>query len=138
MLLFTQVSVGGSYAADLLPGFLIIAFGMALCFVPISIAALAGVQQAEAGLASGLINTSQQVGGAVGIALLSTIAISRTEDEVAGGTALPDALTSGFQLAFWVGAAIAALGVVAALVLIREEELAPASVPDAAPALDPA
>src|SRR5687768_5008660 len=138
MLLFTQVSVGGSYAADLLPGFLIIAFGMALCFVPISIAALAGVQQAEAGLASGLINTSQQVGGAVGIALLSTIAISRTENEVAGGTALPAALTSGFQLAFWVGAAIAALGVVAALVLIREEELAPASVPDAAPALDPA
>src|SRR5687768_12552798 len=138
LILFTQVSVGGSYAADLLPGFLIIAFGMALCFVPISIAALAGVQEAEAGLASGLLNTSQQVGGAVGIALLSTIAISRTENEVAAGTALPSALTSGFQLAFWVGAAIAALGVVAALVLIREEELAPASVPDAAPALDPA
>nr|MBA2383821.1 MFS transporter [Actinomycetota bacterium] len=127
MLLFTQVSVGGSYAADLLPGFLIVAFGMALCFVPISIAALAGVQQAEAGLASGLINTSQQVGGAVGIALLSTIAISRTENEVAAGTALPNALTSGFQLAFWVGAAIAAAGVVAAFVLIREEDLAPAA-----------
>jgi EmrB/QacA subfamily drug resistance transporter len=123
MLLFTQVSVGGSYAADLLPGFLIIAFGMALCFVPISIAALAGVKQAEAGLASGLINTSQQVGGAVGIALLSTIAISRTEDKVAAGTAAPQALTSGFQLAFWVGAAIAAVGVLAALVLIRDEEL---------------
>ena len=106
---FTQVSVGGSYVADLLPGFLIIAFGMALCFVPISIAALAGVQQAEAGLASGLINTSQQIGGAVGIALLSTIAISRTENEPSrAGRPLPVALTSGFQLAFWVGAAIAA------------------------------
>jgi len=123
LLLFTQVSVDGSYAADLLPGFLIVALGMALCFVPISIAALAGVKEAEAGLASGLINTSQQIGGAVGIALLSTIAISRTENEVAAGTAVPQALTSGFQLAFWVGAAIALAGVVAALALIRQEEL---------------
>jgi EmrB/QacA subfamily drug resistance transporter len=98
MVLFTQVSVGGSYVTDLLPGFLIIAFGMALCFVPISIAALAGVQQAEAGLASGLLNTSQQVGGAVGIALLSTVAITRTENELAGGTAMPYALTSGSSL----------------------------------------
>jgi hypothetical protein len=132
MLLFTQVSVGGSYAADLLPGFLLVALGMALCFVPISIAALAGVKQAEAGLASGLINTSQQIGGAVGIALLSTIAITRTENEVGAGTAVPEALTSGFQVAFWAGAAIALLGVVAALVLIRQEEIAPAG--EAAPA----
>ena len=131
LVLFTQVSVGGSYATDLLPGFLIIALGMALCFVPISIAALAGVKQAEAGIASGLINTSQQVGGAVGIALLSTIAVSRTENEVAAGTAAPEALTSGFQLAFWVGAGIALAGVVAALALIRQEEIAVA--PEAAP-----
>ena len=130
LVLFTQVPVDGSYAANLLPGFLIIALGMALCFVPISIAALAGVSQAEAGIASGLINTSQQIGGAVGIALLSTIAISRTENEVAAGTAVPQALTSGFQLAFWVGAAIALAGVVAALALIRQEEIAPA--PEAA------
>jgi EmrB/QacA subfamily drug resistance transporter len=131
MFLFTQVSVDGSYAANLLPGFLIVALGMALCFVPISIAALAGVSQAEAGIASGLINTSQQIGGAVGIALLSTIAISRTENEVAAGTAAPQALTSGFQLAFWVGAGIALAGVVAALALIRQEEIAGA--PEAAP-----
>jgi EmrB/QacA subfamily drug resistance transporter len=124
MLLFAQVDVGGSYATDLLPGFLIVALGMALCFVPISIAALAGVRQAEAGIASGLINTSQQIGGAVGIALLSTIAISRTEDELATGSAMPQALTSGFQLAFWVGAGIALAGVVAALTLIRQEEIA--------------
>ena len=136
LLLFTQVSVGGSYATHLLPGFLLVALGMALCFVPISIAALAGVRQAEAGLASGLINTSQQIGGAVGIALLSTIAISRTENEVAAGTAVPQALTSGFQLAFWVGAGIALAGVVAALVLIRQEEIAAA--PEPRPALEPA
>ena len=138
LLLFTQVSVGGSYAADLLPGFLIIAFGMALCFVPISIAALAGVKEAEAGIASGLINTSQQVGGAVGIALLSTIAITRTDNEVAAGTALPQAMTSGFQLAFWVGAGIALAGVVAALALIRQEEIAPAGAHEAQPALEAA
>jgi MFS family permease len=136
LLLFTQVSVGGSYATHLLPGFLLVALGMALCFVPISIAALAGVRQAEAGLASGLINTSQQIGGAVGIALLSTIAISRTENEVAAGSAVPQALTSGFQLAFWVGAGIALVGVVAALVLIRQEEIA--TVTEPRPALEPA
>ena len=85
MILFTQIPVDGSYAANLLPGFLIIALGMALCFVPISIAALAGVAQEEAGLASGLINTSQQIGGAVGIALLSTIAISPDRERARGG-----------------------------------------------------
>ena len=138
LLFFTQVSVGGSYVSDLLPGFLVIALGMALCFVPISIAALAGVKEAEAGIASGLINTSQQVGGAVGIALLSTVAISRTDNEVAAGTALPQAMTSGFQLAFWVGAAIALAGVVAALVLIRQEELAPAGAHEAQAALEAA
>ena len=72
----------------------------------------------------GLINTSQQIGGAVGIALLSTVAITRTENEFAAGAARPEALTSGFQLAFWVGTAIALAGVAAALVLIRQEEIA--------------
>ena len=94
------------------------------------ITALAGLR-AEAGIASGLINTSQQIGGAVGIAILSTVAITRTENEFAAGTARPEALTSGFQLAFWVGAAIAIVGVVASLVLIRQEEIAHAG--EAAP-----
>ena len=89
LLYFTQVSVDGSYVSDLLPGFLIIGVGIGFSFVPISIAALAGVQPAEAGLASGLINTSQQIGGALGIAALSTIATSQTEDAVLGGAALP-------------------------------------------------
>src|SRR5215218_2668455 len=84
---FTQVSVGGSYVTDLLPGFLLIGFGIGFSFVPISIAALAAVQPAAAGLASGLINTSQQIGGALGIAALSTIATSHTADAVASGTA---------------------------------------------------
>jgi EmrB/QacA subfamily drug resistance transporter len=134
---FTQVSVGGSYLSDLLPGFLLIAIGIGFSFVPISIAALAGVQAAEAGLASGLINTSQQIGGALGIAALSTIATSRTDDALASGTALPSALVDGFQGAFIAGVGIAAIGIVAALLLIRRDELeqAPAEV-EAEPALD--
>ena len=132
LFLFTRIAVDGSYASHLLPGFLIVALGMALCFVPISIAALAGVKEAEAGLASGLINTSQQIGGAVGIALLSTIAFTRTETRLAEGVAQPQAFTDGFQLAFWVGGAIAVAGVVAALALIRQDEIAAA--PEAQPA----
>jgi EmrB/QacA subfamily drug resistance transporter len=120
---FTQVSVHGSYLADLLPGFLLVGLGLGFSFVPISIAALAGVRPAEAGLASGLFNTSQQIGGALGIAALSTIATSRTADAVASGTALPSALIDGFTAAFVVGVAVAAVGVLAALTLIRRDEL---------------
>jgi EmrB/QacA subfamily drug resistance transporter len=120
---FTQVSVGGSYVADLLPGFLLVGIGLGFSFVPISIAALAGVQPAEAGLASGLINTSQQIGGALGIAALSTIATSRTADAVASGTALNAALVDGFRGAFITGVVIAALGIAAAVTLIRRDEL---------------
>ncbi len=127
LLYFTQVSVEGSYLGDLLPGFLVIAMGMAFSFVSISIAALAGVPAKDAGIASGLINTSQQIGGALGIAVLSSVAIANTNSAARSGDAVPQALTSGFQAAFWVGAAVAAVGVVAALVLIRKEELA--SVP---------
>jgi EmrB/QacA subfamily drug resistance transporter len=131
LLWFTQVSVGGSYAFDLLPGFLLIAIGMGFSFVPISIAALAGVDDAEAGLASGLINTSQQIGGALGIAALAALANNVTSDATATGTALPNALVDGFHAAFWGAAIVAALGIVASLVLIRGDELAaePVGVP---------
>jgi predicted small integral membrane protein len=132
---FTQVSVGGSYVTDLLPGFLLIGIGIGFSFVPISIAALAGVQPAEAGLASGLINTSQQIGGALGIAALSTIATSRTEDAVASGSALPVALVHGFTGAFVAGVIVAGLGIVAALTLIRRDELEEVAV-EAEPAFE--
>jgi MFS family permease len=135
LVFFTQVSVGGSYVGDLLPGFLLIGIGIGFSYVPISIAALAGVQPAEAGLASGLINTSQQIGGALGIAALSTIATSQADDAVAGGSALPVALVDGFTAAFVAGVIIAGLGIVAALTLIRREELEQEQ-PEAEPALD--
>jgi len=135
---FTQVSVGGSYLGDLLPGFLVVGLGIGFSFVPISIAALAGVQPAEAGLASGLFNTTQQIGGALGIAALSTIASSHTDGALASGTPLPNALVDGFQAAFVAGAIVAALGIVASLTLIRRRHLeqAPAVEPIAEPALD--
>ena len=120
---FTQVSVNGTYLGDLLPGFLLVGVGLGFSFVPISIAALAGVRPAEAGLASGLFNTTQQIGGALGIAVLSTIATSRTTHALADGTAPPSALVHGFTGAFVVGAGIAAVGIVAALTLIRRDEL---------------
>jgi MFS family permease len=131
LVFFTQISVGGSYVDDLLPGFLLVGLGLGFSFVPISIAALAGIQPAEAGLASGLLNTSQQIGGALGIAALSTIATSQTSDAVATGTAVPSALVDGFTAAFLAGAVIAAVGIGAALTLVRRDELetAPAAEP---------
>src|SRR4051795_7122042 len=137
---FTQVSVGGSYAGDLLPGFLIIAVGMGFSFVPISIAALAGVKPSEAGLASGLINTSQQVGGALGIAALSAVATSTTTDRIAAGGAKAAALTDGFQAAFVGGTAVAVVGVVVALFVVRgrDIETAPVLAPEMEAALEAA
>jgi MFS family permease len=135
---FTQVSVGGSYLGDLLPGFLLIAIGLGFSFVPISIAALAGVQPSEAGLASGLINTSQQIGGALGVAVLSTIATSTTSNGLESGTGVPFALTDGFQAAFIAAAAIAVVGVLAAVVLIRRDDLTPQEVFEGEPALEAA
>ena len=110
---------------------------MGFSFVPISIAALAGVQPSEAGLASGLINTSQQIGGALGIAALSAVATSTTAADVAGGTAAPFALTDGFQTAFAAGAGVALAGVLVALLVVRRRDLAP-QVIDTRPALEPA
>jgi EmrB/QacA subfamily drug resistance transporter len=120
---FTQVSVDGSYLADLLPGFLLIGVGLGFSFVPVSIAALAGITGQDAGLASGLINTSQQVGGAIGLAILSTVATTRTENLLADGKDPATALTSGFQIAFWVGAGLAVASLIATLVFLRKKDL---------------
>ena len=123
---FSQVSVGGGFTADILGPSLLAAVGLGFGFVTSTIAAVSGVEAREQGLASGLINTSQQIGGALGLAVLSTIATSRTEDVMAsaGGdpSAITNALTEGFQSAFLGGAAIAALGFVLTLVLIRSRD----------------
>jgi EmrB/QacA subfamily drug resistance transporter len=139
---FSQVDVGGSYLGDILFPSVIAAVGLGFAFVPMTIAAVAGVEPHEAGLASGLINTSQQVGGALGLAILASIANSRTDSLMteAGGavSALPNALTEGFQIAFIVGAGFAVLGAVLAATLISSqtsrEHAEAAQRGDAAPA----
>ncbi len=121
LLLFTQVSAGGSFGGDVLLPSIVVALGLGFSFVPITIVALAGVTPNEAGLASGLINTAQQVGGALGLAILGSIATSRTNHVLASsapGSGLPHALTEGFKVAFAVGAGFAVLGVVLALVVV--------------------
>jgi EmrB/QacA subfamily drug resistance transporter len=123
---FSRVSVDGGFTTDILGPSLVAATGLGFAFVTTTIAAVSGVRAQESGLASGLINTSQQIGGALGLAVLATIANSRTDDVMAsaGGqpSALPNALTEGFQWAFLGGAAIAALGFVLTLTLIRSRD----------------
>ena len=119
---FSRVPVDASYPADILGPFLLGAVGGAAALVAITIAAVTGVEDREAGLGSGLINASQQIGGALGIAILATVAISRTNDAVAesGGdpAALPAALTDGFTAAFVAGAIVSIAGAAIALALL--------------------
>jgi EmrB/QacA subfamily drug resistance transporter len=119
LLLFSQVSADGSFAADVLAPSVIVAVGLGFSFVSQTLAATNGVRGEEAGLASGLINTSQQVGGALGLAVLWTLATDHTDQVAATGAAPPVALVEGFQLAFTIAAAIAAVGAIIALVGIR-------------------
>jgi EmrB/QacA subfamily drug resistance transporter len=123
---FSEISVDGGFAADILGPSLLAALGLGFAYVTTTIAAVSGIEDSEQGLASGLINTSQQIGGALGLAILATVATSRTDDVVAaaGGNprALPDALVEGFQSAFFGGALIAVIGLVLTLVLIRSSD----------------
>ena len=137
LLFFTHIRVDGTYLHDLVPGFILVGVGLGFAFVPVSIAALQGVTGSLAGAASGLINTSQQVGGAVGVAVLSTIAVTVSTNHVtsavksavaAGGNAqqaataaAPQALVDGFHTAFYVAAATALVGLVCTVLFIRRQ-----------------
>ena len=123
MLWYAQIPVHGRFLGDLLPGYLLVGVGMAFAFIPMSIAALAGVAHHEAGLASGLINTAQQIGGALGVAVASTVAFTHMRTLVASGHSQPVALTSGFSLAFWVIAIVSAVSVLATVTLVRSAEV---------------
>jgi EmrB/QacA subfamily drug resistance transporter len=122
-LYYTQVSAHGSFASELLPGYLLIGFALPFTFIPISIAALAGVSHDEAGLASGLINTAQQIGGAVGVAVCSSVLFS----------AAAFVTVSGVSNAFWVLVGISVAALVSAVVLIKDEQLQPASETQSSP-----
>jgi EmrB/QacA subfamily drug resistance transporter len=126
LVLYAQLPVRGHYFWDLFPAFLLSGIGLALAFVPMSIGALTGVQQSEAGVASGLINTSQQIGGAIGVAAATTIATTFTSHYVnahPGTSALAGgALNHGFQVTFYVLAAVAAVGAVVAYLLTEPKQ----------------
>jgi EmrB/QacA subfamily drug resistance transporter len=123
----TQVPVHGHFWTSLAGPFLVTGLGTAFAFIPVSIGGLAGVAEHEAGLASGLLNTSQQLGGAIGVAVASTVAASHFKTLVQDGAPTAAALTGGFQLALWVCGAIGLLAVPITFLLIRRDELAPAS-----------
>jgi EmrB/QacA subfamily drug resistance transporter len=129
LVLFARLPVHGHYFSDLFPAFMISGLGLALAFVPMSIGALTGVRQADAGIASGLINTTQQIGGAVGVAIATTVATTFTTHYVhahAGTNAFSaPALTHGFQMAFYVLAALAGLGAVLSAVMLESKPAEP-------------
>jgi hypothetical protein len=112
----SRIPVDGTYLRDLLPGMMVMSLGLGAVFVAVTSAANAGVPADKAGLAAALLNASQQVGGALGLAIFSAIATSRTTDLLASHTPVPDALTSGFQRALLASSVFL---VVAAVVALR-------------------
>jgi EmrB/QacA subfamily drug resistance transporter len=130
---FARLPVQGHYFSDLFPPFIISGLGLALAFVPMSIGALTGVRQRDAGIASGLINTTQQIGGAIGVAVATTVATTFTTRYVdahpGSGSFSPAALTHGFQIAFYVLAGMAAVGALIAAAMLESR---PAQAEDGA------
>ncbi len=139
LLLFLRLTPDSSYVADLLPGIMLTSIGMGLVFVPITLIATSGIPGDDAGLASGLFNTSQQIGGALGLALLSTLATNRTEDELASVGRRPteadtaEALVSGFHVTWAASAILLATGGVLLLLLLRRRDVAAVADGEAAP-----
>jgi EmrB/QacA subfamily drug resistance transporter len=122
--ILSGAGTGGSYASDLLPGIIPMSIGIGLTFVPLTLIGTTNVENADAGLASGVFNTSQQVGGALGLAVLSTFATSRTGALTASGAGHAQAMVGGFQVAFTAGAVLIALGAILLAVLIRPRDVA--------------
>jgi EmrB/QacA subfamily drug resistance transporter len=135
-LLLTQVSVGGSYIGDIVFGLLVCGLGIGLVFVTATVAALAGVAEHESGLASGLSNTALQIGGALGVAIVTTVAVSRSEDYLAANDGADPlvVLNEGFQSAFLACGVLAGIGLALALVLLGRPRKAPSQRLEPVPA----
>jgi EmrB/QacA subfamily drug resistance transporter len=124
LLLFARAPVDGSYLSDVLPVMVLLGSGAGLCFPSLATLAMSGATQSDSGLASGLVNTSLQVGGAVGLAVLATLATTRTESLLGSGSSTASALTDGYHLAFVVAAGLVVAAVGVALTVLRPEALA--------------
>jgi MFS family permease len=132
----SRIPVDGSYASDILPGLLVVAFGLGAVFVGATTAANAGVEEDKAGLAAGLLNTSQQLGGALGLAILSAIATAQTTSLIDGGhDSVAEAATSGYQRALLVGAGLVLASALVALFAPNPRQTKPV-VEEEQPALD--
>jgi MFS family permease len=129
LVLLSRAPVGGTYVADVLPGLVVMGLGLGFTFVPMTLIATTNVAHEDAGLASGLFNTSQQIGGALGLAILSTIATNRTADHLGALGHVPspadmaDAVVTGYHAGFVAGAGMLVLGVVMAAAFLRNRDL---------------
>jgi EmrB/QacA subfamily drug resistance transporter len=119
--LFAQAPVDGDYVTDVLPTMILLGTGAGLCFPALMTLAMSGATPSDAGLASGLVNTTAQVGGALGLAVLATLSASRSDGLVADGASAASALTSGYHLAFWIGAGLIGAAIVVALAVLQPE-----------------
>jgi MFS family permease len=119
--LFTQAPVDGSYAVHLLPGLLLLGLGMGAAFPALMSLAMSDSSPSDAGLASGLVNTTAEAGGALGLAVLATLAAARSDQLVAGGASTASALTDGYHLAFWVAAGLVAAAAGVAATVLRPQ-----------------
>jgi len=127
--LFTQAPVGGSYLPDVLPVMVLLGCGIGVSFPALMTLAMSGATTEDAGLASGLVNTTVQVGGALGLAVLATLATTRSDQQIAHGSSQATALTTGYHLAFLIGAALVVVALMVAMTVLIEPR--PASAPDA-------
>jgi MFS family permease len=120
MLLFARTPVDGNYLVDLFPALFIFGAGAGVAFPALMMLAMSGATPQDAGLASGLVNTTGQVGGAIGLALLATLSTERTKTLLEDGESTAAALTGGFHLAYLIGAALAVVAIIAAVTVLRE------------------
>jgi MFS family permease len=137
LLMLARAPVSGSFLPDVLPSMILLGFGAGLAFNPVLLAAMGDVRQSEAGLASGFVNTSFMMGGALGLAVLASVAASRTSSLLAGGHQHLDALTGGYHAAFVIGAVCALLAMALAAVRLGNAAAAGAAA-DQPPACQPA
>jgi EmrB/QacA subfamily drug resistance transporter len=119
--LFSQAPVEGTYVRHVLLVMILLGFGAGVCFPALMTLAMSGATQSDAGLASGLVNTTAQVGGALGLAVLATLSATRSDDLIAGGEATPAALTSGYHLAFLIGAGLVVVAIAVAVTVLKPE-----------------